>query len=125
MHRLMNTWRLFPLFILAILSGCESYDLVNTRSQYYRGAPVVEYTYPINYAPYPYYNAPYYGSGGIGLYDYPVTPTYVPIYVDRNSGGPVGVPPPSPRRTDLSPAPEHRSRRRAGLGAHFVRRPGQ
>lgn len=90
----MNACRLLPLIVLAILSGCESYDYVNTRSSYYRGAPRVEYDYPINYAPYPYYTAPYYGSGSIGLYDYPVPPAYGPVYMDRYPAGPMVAPPP-------------------------------
>ena len=94
-----------------MLSGCESYDYVNTRSGYYRSAPRVEYDYPINYAPYPYYTAPYYGGGGIGLYDYPVPPTYIPVYTDRYPAGPVVAPP--PRLIEVPQAPQqHRSHQR-------------
>lgn len=58
----------FSLAIALAFSGCATYDY--SREGYYQGRPTVEYRYPIEHSGYPY------GSGGIGLFDYPVAPYY-------------------------------------------------
>lgn len=80
--------------MLVVLGGCATYDYAGgSAGGYYRGSPETRYRYPDGY--YGGYGSPYYyGAGSIGLYDYPVYPTYRgPYYYGRPGHRP---PPPRP-----------------------------
>ena len=131
---------------LMALSGCATYDYAGGGSgSYYRGAPAVQYRYRPDYSPYSYgspYGVPYeYGSGSIGLYDYPVYPVYRggggyyypsndrrPHYRPsrpngsfNNSPRPDGLHPKQPNRLPATEAPPSRPPPRIGAPPRVIR----
>lgn len=109
---LMRTRALVAIGMLTLLGGCATYDYTGgSRGGYYRGTPSVQYRYPPGYYG-GYYDAPYYGPGWNGLYEYPVYPGgnyYRPIYRPPPRHGlrppPTGGYGPRPPRPSQPPRP--------------------